>query len=331
MLKRRSFVAGATACVTGAFAPARAETFPAKPIKALLGLSAGGGADALARALFRAMEMQLHQPFVLENRPGAGTTLAAEAAARAEPDGYTLYVATGSYVTSGVLLQQRGAALQRAGVDLFDGLAPVSLMFTAPYCIATSATSGIRSVQDVLARARKEPGLVGYASSGVGSQPHFAGELFQSITRTRMLHVPYRGLAPAIMDVLGGQVPLVFSDMNSVFPRHRSGEMKILAVTGNTRPVLAPEVPTMAEVGVPGMDISAWQGYLVAAKTPRDRIDLLSAAIRNSLAEPGMRAKVLENAGAPADATPAHFQAFLDRERRIYRQLAAAAGIKAEF
>lgn len=331
MLKRRSFVMGAAACATGAFAPAHAQTFPTKPIKALLGLSAGGGADALARALFRAMETQLRQPVVLENRPGAGTTLAAEAVARAEPDGYTLYVATGSYVTSGVLLQQRGAALQRTGVDLFDGLAPVSLMFTAPYCIATSATSGIRSVQDVLERARKEPGLLGYASSGVGSQPHFAGELFQSITRTRMLHVPYRGLAPGIMDVLGGQVPLVFSDMNSVFPRHRSGEMKILAVTGSSRPALAPDIPTMAEAGVPGMDISAWQGYLVPAKTPRERIDQLSATVRSSLADPGLRAKILENAGVPADAAPAHFHAFLDKERHIYRQLAETAGIKAEF
>jgi tripartite-type tricarboxylate transporter receptor subunit TctC len=182
-----------------------------------------------------------------------------------------------------------------------------------------------------LAAARKAPGRLTYASSGMGSQPHFAGELFQVLTRTQMLHVPYRGLGPAIMDVLGGQVPLVFSDMNSVFPRHRSGEMRILAVTGNARTPLAPEVPTMAELGIAGMDISAWQGYLTTGKTPRDRIDLLSKAIRRSLDEPSVRDRVLENAGTPADTSPEHFQAFLEKERRLYRRLAEETGIKADF
>ena len=330
MLKRREFIGGVAACASGAMRPAMAETYPARPVKALLGLSAGGGADMLSRILFKTMEAHLRQPVVLENRPGAGTTLAAEAVARAEPDGYSMYVATGSYVTSAVLLRQRGATLQRTGVDLFDGLAPVSLMFTAPYCLAANPASGLRSIQDVLTEARKQPGRLSYASSGMGSQPHFAGELFQVLTRTKLLHVPYKGLGPAVMDVLGGQVPLVFSDMNSVFPRHRSGELRILAVTGNARPVLAPDIPTMNESGVTGMDIAAWQGYLVAAKTPRDRIDTLSAAIRRSLADPAVRDKVLENAGTPADTAPEHFQAFLEKERRLYRKLAEDAGIRAE-
>lgn len=330
MLKRREFIGGLTACAGGAVAPAWSQTYPDKPVKALLGLSAGGGADALSRILFRTMETHLRQPVVLENRPGAGTTLAAEAVARSEPDGYTMYVATGSYVTSAVLLRQRGAALQRTGVDLFDALAPVSLMFTAPYCIAANPRSGLGSIQDVLNEARKQPGRLSYASSGMGSQPHFAGELFQVLTRTKLLHVPYKGLGPAVMDVMGGQLPLVFSDMNSVFPRHRSGELKILAVTGNARPVLAPDIPTMNESGISGMDIAAWQGYLVAAKTPRDRIDILSAAIRRSLADPAVRDKVLENAGAPADTAPEHFQSFLEKERRLYRKLAEDAGIRAD-
>lgn len=330
MLKRREFIAGMAASAAGAVAPVWAETYPSRPVKALLGLSAGGGADLLARILFKTMETHLRQPVVLENRPGAGTTLAAEAVARSEPDGHTLYVATGSYVTSAVLLRQRGAALQRTGVDLFDGLAPVSLMFTAPYCLAANPASGLRTIQDVLAEARRQPGRLSFASSGMGSQPHFAGELFQVNTRTKLLHVPYKGLGPAVMDVMGGQVPLVFSDMNSVFPRHRSGELKILAVTGNSRPVLAPDIPTMAESGVAGMDIAAWQGYLVAAKTPRDRIDALSSAIRRSLADPAVRDKVLENAGVPADAAPEVFQAFLDKERRLYRKLAEDAGIRAD-
>ncbi len=330
MLKRREFIGSIAAGAACAISPAWAQTYPDKPVKALLGLSAGGGADLLSRILFKTMETHLRQPVVLENRPGAGTTLAAEAVARAEPDGYTMYVATGSYVTSAVLLRQRSAALQRTGVDLFDGLAPVSLMFTAPYCIAANPASGLRSIHDVLNEARRQPGRLSYASSGMGSQPHFAGELFQVLTRTKLLHVPYKGLGPAVMDVMGGQLPLVFSDMNSVFPRHRSGELKILAVTGNVRPVLAPDIPTMGESGITGMDIAAWQGYLVAAKTPRDRIDILSAAIRRSLADPAVRDKVLENAGAPADAAPEHFMAFLDKERRLYRKLAEDAGIRAD-
>jgi tripartite-type tricarboxylate transporter receptor subunit TctC len=329
MLKRRDIIGGiaASTCLP---LPAVAQAYPSRPVKALLGLSAGGGADTLARILFKTMETHLRQPVVLENRPGAGTTLAAEAVARSDPDGHTLYVATGSYVTSGVLLRQRGAALQRAGVDLFDGLSPVSLMFTAPYCIAANRSSGFQTVQDVLAQARRQPAAVTYGSSGMGSQPHFAGELFQMLTNTKLVHVPYKGLGPAVMDLLGGQIPLVFSDMNSVFPRHRAGELRILAVTGTQRTPLAPDVPTMAEAGVNGMDIAAWQAYLVPARTPRDRIDVLSSAIRRSLAEPAVRDKVLENAGTPADASPEHLQAFLEKERRLYRKLAEDAGIRAD-
>ncbi len=331
MLKRRVFLGGLAACAGAGQPSVWAQAYPAKPIKAMLGLSAGGGADVLSRTLFKTLEQQLHQTVVLENRTGAGTTLAAEAVARAEPDGYTMYVATGSYVTSAVLLQRRAAALQRTGADLFDGLAPVSLMFTAPYCLATSRSSGLLSVADVLKEARRAPGRLAYASSGMGSQPHFAGELFQVLTQTRLLHVPYRGLGPAVMDLLGGQVPLVFSDMNTVFPRHRSGELRILAVTGSARPALASDIPTMAEQGISGMDIAAWQGYLVPAKTPKDRVDVLSAAIRRSLSEPGVRDKILENAGTPAEATPDHFQAFLEVERRLYRKLADDAGVRADF
>ncbi len=330
MMKRRIFIGGLASVAGAAVVPARAQAYPDKPVKALLGLSAGGGADALSRVLFRSLESHLRQPIVLENRPGAGTTLAAEAVARSDPDGQTIYVATGSYVTSGVLLQQRGTALQRTGIDLFSSLAPVSLMFTAPYCVAVNGTSDIRTIEDLLTLARRAPGQVTYASSGMGSQPHFAGELFQVLTRTKLLHVPYRGLGPAIIDVLGGQVQLVFSDMNSVFPRHRSGELRILAVTGRARAALAPNIPTMAEAGVAGMDISAWQGYLVPSRTPRERIDVLSSAIRRSLAEPAVRDKVLENAGVPADATPEHFLAFLEKERQLYRKLASDAGIKAD-
>lgn len=330
MLNRRTFMGGLSALAGAKLPAAHATSFPDRPVKALLGLSAGGGGDALARVLFKSLEGHLHQPLVLENRPGAGTTLAAEAVARAEPDGYTMYVATGSYVTSGVLLQRRSAALQRTGIDLFSSLAPVSLMFTAPYCVATRASSDIRSIDDLLALARRQPGKITYASSGMGSQPHFAGELLQVLTGTRLLHVPYRGLAPAVMDLLGGQVQLVFSDMNTVFPRHRSGELRILAVTGRGRAALAPEIPTMAEAGIAGMDISAWQGYLVPARTPRDRIDTLSAAIRRSLAEPAVRDRVLENAGTPTDSAPEYFQAFLEKERQLYRKLAADAGIQGE-
>lgn len=140
----------------------------------------------------------------------------------------------------------------------------------------------------------------------------------------------YKGLGPAVTDVIGGQLPLVFSDMNSVFPRHRSGELKILAVTGSSRPALAPQTPTMMELGIKGMEIAVWQGYLVAAKTPKDRIEVLSAAIQRSLADPVVRDKVLENAGTPADASPQVFRAFLDTERNQYRKLAVAANIRAD-
>ncbi|WP_338616694.1 tripartite tricarboxylate transporter substrate binding protein [Pigmentiphaga sp. CHJ604] len=330
MLTRRTFL-GIAAGAAITVRPAFGETFPSRPVKALLGLSPGGGADLLARILFRSMEAELHQPIVLENRPGAGTTLAAEGTARAEPDGYTMYVATGSYVTSAVLLRERGAALQRSGRGLLDALAPVSLMFTAPYCIAARRGSGLDSIQDVLAQARRRPGELTYASSGIGSQPHFAGELFQSATGTRLLHIPYKGLGPAIVGVLGDQVQLVFSDMNSVFPRHRSGEMKILAVTGDARPALAPDIPTMKESGIAGMDIAAWQGYLVPARTPAARIDVLASAIDRSLRDPAVRDRVLENAGVPADTSPAHFRAFLEKETRLYRRLAESAGIKADY
>jgi tripartite-type tricarboxylate transporter receptor subunit TctC len=263
------------------------------------------------------------QSFIVENRPGAGSTLAAAVVAGAPADGYTLFMGTGSYATSAALYHS-------LRFDPEQSFKPLTQLNRFPSAIAVDAKSDIRSLQHLIELAKAAPGAIAYASTGYGGQTHFAGELFQMLTATKLLHVPYKGGGPALQDVMAGRVPVIFVDLFTLMPHVKTGSLRVLAVTGANRAAIAPAVPTAIEQGVKGFEVTAWLGLFAPAGTP----DSIVESLHRSVVSVGRREdfiKRMADSGAEVVASsPSQFAEFFQREVALYKRVAAASNIRLE-
>ncbi|MEO8101520.1 MAG: tripartite tricarboxylate transporter substrate binding protein [Betaproteobacteria bacterium] len=302
---------------------ATAEEFPAKPITIVVTYPAGGGADLMARLIAPKMSATLKQPVIVENRPGASGQIAAGYVAKSNPDGYTLLLDASSYAVNPSLFAKlpydTGKAFSIIGVT---ALFPNVLVATANY--------PVKNVADVIAAAKKQPGEIGYASSGNGSAQHLAGALFELQAKVDMLHVPYKGGGPAMIDVMGGQVPFFFANVASSLQHIKGGKLHALAVTSAKRSAILPDIPTIAEAGVPGYQVYEWNVLLAPAGTPDKTLNALSAALRAALATPDVKERVAALGGELFTGGPAESAAFVREQMTFWGKVVKDRGIKPE-
>lgn len=298
-----------------------AQSFPVKPIKVVVGYPAGGAVDIVARTVGQSMAGSLGQAVVVENKPGAGTNIAVRSVIDAAPDGYTLMLAANA-------LAANMALYQPAPFDAERDLVPVSLVGRVPVVIATNAQSGIANLAQLIEMAKAKPGFVNYATPGNGSTPHLAIELFTRAAGIKLSHVPYKGGAPAITDVLGGQLPLVAVNALEVLPHVKSGKLKVLAVMSTSRSAMLPDVPTIAESGFPGFEASVWYGFVAPVATPKPIVAKLHAEVQKALQTAEVKERMTSVGGEVSLGTAEQFGALLRSERARYEKLVREAQIK---
>ena len=312
----------AAAALAGAFPLlASAQPYPAKPVKVVVGYSAGGAVDAVARTVGQAMSASMGQTFVVDNKPGAGTNIAVKSVIAAEPDGYTLMMAANA-------LAANMALYQPAPFDAERDLVPVSLIGRVPVVIAANASAPYASIQQLIAAARAKPGSISFASPGNGSTPHMAVEFFKRAAGISLLHIPYRGGSQALTDVIGGQLPLVAVNALEVQPHVKSGKLKVLAVLSTNRSAIFPEVPTIAESGFPGFEASVWYGLVAPAATPKAIVTRLHAEVQKALQTKEVRDRMTAVGGEVLPGSAEMFAALIRSERQRYEKLVREANIK---
>ncbi|MFJ5383028.1 Bug family tripartite tricarboxylate transporter substrate binding protein [Cupriavidus sp. CER94] len=295
---------------------------PSKPIRVVVGFPPGGGADALARAIAPALSDQLKANVIIDNRPGAGGLIATDMVAKAAPDGYTLYIATpGSFTI--------WPNLRKLAYDPQKDFAPVSVLVTMPNVLVTGADTPYKDVQGLLAAVKRADGKFSYASGGNGTIGQIAAEQFKMLAGVQMQHVPYKGTTPALTDVMGGVVPITFSDP-SAKPLIASGKLRVLAVTTAKRSPQFPGVPTVAEAGVPGYEVTNWYGLVAPAGTPPDVITQLNKALVKVMADPEIRHRLAISGMDATSDTPQQFAKLLDSERAKWGDLIRKAGIQGD-
>jgi len=301
--------------------PAATLAQSGKPLRIIVGYSAGGAVDALARGVGQQLATTLKDPVMVENKPGAGTNLAVKALIDSPPDGQTLLMAANA-------LAANGALFDPPPFDVSRDITPVAMVGRVPVVIATNADSKLDTLAKVLDAARKQPGSVTFATPGNGSTPHLAMGLFEHTAGVSLLHVPYKGGAPAISDVLGGHVTLVAVNALEVLPLARAGKLKVLAVMSKTRSAVLPDVPTVAESGYPQFEASVWYGLVAPAKTPPAVVARLNAEVQQALATPAVKQMLADAGGEVIPGTPEQFGALIQSERVRYAKLIREAGIK---
>jgi tripartite-type tricarboxylate transporter receptor subunit TctC len=302
-----------------------AQTYPSRPVRVMVGFAPGGPNDIIARAYSAQLAEGLGQPFVVENRTGAAGNLAAEAVARAAPDGHTLML--GSTGTNAV----NPSLYAGLPFDPVRDLAPVSVVATSPSALAVHPKVAAHSVRELIALAKAQPGKLTYASAGSGSSQHLSAELFKQAAGVDMVHVPYKGAAPGITDLLAGQVDLSFAPVANVVPYAKAGKLRLLGVTSATRSSFAPDTPTLAESGVPGFDVTTWYAVFVTAGTPAPIVERLNAELGKVSRSPKLREQLAGlGIDAAASASPAEARAYRDAEVERWGKLVRALGVKAE-
>lgn len=322
-MRRRHLIACLTLAATPwTHAQPASTNWPQKPVRWVVPFPPGGAMDVIARILGEKAGKALGQPFVIENRAGAGGNIGADAVAKSAPDGYTLLITSIGMATNKPLYG-------KLSYDPVASFAPVSLLAVVPNVLVTNATQpDVRTVADVIAAARKAPGKLTYASAGKGTSIHLAGEMFTSLTHTEMLHVPYKGSGPAVADLLGGQVNYMFDSITSAGTHLNSGKLRPLAVTTAKRAKALPNVPTMAQAGVAGYDVSPWFAVFVPAGTPRPIIDRLNKVLVETLKQPEVAAR-LESIGAEAiGSTPEELAKHLASESARWSKLIAERNVR---
>jgi len=299
--------------------------YPSRAVRVMVGFAPGGPNDIIARAYGARLAEALGQPFVVENRTGAAGNLAAEAVARAAPDGYTLML--GSTGTNAV----NPSLYANLPFDLVRDLTPVSVVATSPSALAVHPKVPVQSVRELIALAKSQPGKLTYASAGSGSSQHLSAELFKQAAGVDIVHVPYKGAAPGITDLLAGQVDMSFAPVANVVPHAKAGKLRLLALTGASRSDFAPGVPTMAESGLPGFDVTTWYAMFATAGTAAETVQRLNAELQKIARIPQLREQ-LTNMGidATASASPAEARAYRDGEAERWGKLVRALGVKAE-
>ncbi|MCM5570188.1 tripartite tricarboxylate transporter substrate binding protein [Burkholderiaceae bacterium FT117] len=311
-----------------AAAPAAAQEWPTKPIRFVIPYPPGGPLDLVGRALAEALREPLGQPVVVENRPGAGGNLGADNVAKSAPDGYSIVM--GAVATHAI----NPYLYAKMPYDANRDFAPITRVAMVPNVLVmnpdTAKDLGIGSVADLIAYARKNPGKLNYASGGNGSAGHLAGELLKAQAKVSMVHIPYRGAAPAQLGLLAGQTDLMFDNLASAAPQIRAGKLKAFAVTTPQRSGFFAELPTVAESGLPGFDISTWFGVFAPAGTPPAIVDKLNAAFGKALGSPEIRERLAKLAAEPAPMSPADFAAFIRAEQAKYEKVVRASGARVD-
>ena len=301
------------------FPAAQAQSFPNKPIRMVVPYPPGGPTDIVARVVGQKLSEKLGQPLVVENRPGAGGNIGAEAVAKAAPDGYTLLVATTAHAINMTLFS-------KPGYDTRKDFAPVSLLTRGPLVLVTVPATPATNVAELIALAKARPGQVTFASSGNGQSTHLAAELFNSMAGIHMTHVPYKGSAPALTDVMGGQATVMFDTMLSAMPFVRDGKLKALAITGATRSPAAPDTPTIAQAGLPGYEASAWNALLAPAGTPPAILGTLNGALKAVLQDPDVRARFATQGFAAEWTDPPATVRFIGQEIDKWARVVKTSG-----
>ena len=298
----------------------RAQSYPARPVRLISGFPAGGINDLLARLIGQRLSDRLGQQFVVENRPGAAGNIATEAAVRAPPDGYTLLMLTVTHAINATLYD-------KLNYDLVRDIAPVASIIRSPLVMEVNASFPAKSVPELIAYAKANPGKVNMASSGNGTPPQVAGELFKLMAGIDMVHVPYRGGAPALTDLIGGQVDVMLAVLPEVMEQIRAGKVRALAVTTAVRSDALPDVPTVSDF-VPGFEASYWGGIGAPGKTPAEIISGLNKEINLALADPGIRERLLELGGVPFATSPAEFGKLIADEVAKWAKVVKFAGAR---
>jgi tripartite-type tricarboxylate transporter receptor subunit TctC len=319
----RALTGGIALALLAFGAPALAQAWPDKPLRIMVGASPGGGTDILARLLAEKMGPALKQSIVVENRPGASNTIAAEMTAKAAPDGLTLLLATNTG-------QAVAPHLIKLKFDPLKDLQPVGLVAVVPNVLVVSANAPYKSVKDLLADMQARPGAVKYGSSGIGSTQHIVGEAFNLATKTKAIHVPYKGSAQAHIDIIGGQVEMMFDTTSSAMGQIKGGKFKPLAITTPQRSAELPDVPTLAEQGVSGVDIQTWYAMYVTAGTPKPVLDRLAAELTAALKLPEVAARIKGLGGEIQVMSPEQFAEMNRTEFERYGRLVREADIKPE-
>jgi tripartite-type tricarboxylate transporter receptor subunit TctC len=304
--------------------PAGAQDYPSRPITLVVPYAAGGGNDAMARIVADHMSRTLRQQIVIENRGGAGGSIATRQVAKAAPDGYTLVLGgTGTLAVNPTLYGN-------VGYDPRKDFAPVGLIATSALVVLAHPSVPARSIAELIALAKKEPAKLNYASAGVGSGIHLGAELFAYMADVKLTHIPYKGSGPALTDLIGGHVAIYFSSMPPAIGNVKEGKVRALAVTGATRSKIFPDLPTVAEAGLPGYEAVLHYGIVAPAGTPRPVVDKLNAAMRAALASDDVRQRILADGAEPLPSTPEEYAADIDHEETKWSAIVRKSGAKAE-
>jgi tripartite-type tricarboxylate transporter receptor subunit TctC len=318
---RLAIVLTLAALVTAIAPAARAEDYPARPVRIMVGFGPGSSADITARVLAARMGQILGQQFIVEIKPGAASSVAAEFSARAPKDGYTLFIGSSANITN-------QAINPNLAFDMAKDFAPIALATTAPVILVVHPSTGVTSVAELIALAKAKPGEVLYASTGVGAAPHLAAELFAMRSGVKLLHVPYQGSPQAVTDLLAGRVAMMFSPSSAVMAQVEAGKLTALASAASKRPFIAPNLPTMAEAGLPDFDTSIWFGLMAPAGTPREVIDKLARTVGEALRS-DEATKMLHAQGFDAlSGGPEDFAKIIQSEIKRWGDVAQAAGLK---
>jgi|KBSSwiStaDraftv2_1062776.scaffolds.fasta_scaffold17271_4 tripartite-type tricarboxylate transporter receptor subunit TctC len=322
MVNRVIRLAAAAALV--ALAPlAAAQSYPVKPVRIMVGANAGGGTDIIARMLADKYQAAFGQPFVVENKPGASNTIAADLTAKAAPDGHTLLVATNTG-------QAIAPHLIKLSFDTNKDLVPVALIVVVPNVLVVGPGVPANNVKDLIALIKAKPDAYSYGSSGVGSTQHLAGEAFNLAAGTKAVHVPYKGSAQALSDLVGGQIQLDFDTTSSAMAFIKGGKVKALAVMSPKRTPELPDVPTLAEAGLPGVEMTTWYGLFVTAGTPKEVVNRLYAETMKALQMPDVQKRLLGLGGEPGNATQEQFATLVKSDYDRFGRLIKDANVKLE-
>jgi len=307
----------------GMLSAASAQTYPSRPIKLVVGFAPGGGVDINARMLAPKLSEYLGQQVVVDNKPGAGTNIANEYVAKSPADGYTLLINTAAVAINMSLYS-------KLPFDTLRDFAPVSVFSESPNVLVVNAKLPAANVRELVALLRASPGKLNYSSAGVGTTQHLSAELFKLRTKTFVVHIPYRGTAPSLTGLIAGEVDLSFANIPAIQGHLKNGRLRALATTGPRRDLQLPDVPTMKEAGVDGVDVTVWYGVLAPAATPRPIIQTLAAAVARATRDPDTRKRMLEQGADPVGNTPEEFGKLLREEVARWAEVVKVSGARAD-
>ena len=300
-----------------------AQSYPAKPVRVVVPSSPGGGTDIIARIVAPELSKRLGQQFVIDNRPGAGTMIGIEIVAKAPADGYVLLMTPST-------LAINSALYKKVPYDPVHDFAPITELISSPSIIVVHPSVPAKTIKELIAFARSRPGQINYASAGAGTYPHMTMELFQSMAKVKMVHIPNKGTGPAMIDMLAGNTAVMAGTILSVMPQVRAGRLRALGISSEKRSPVAPEIPTVAEAGLPGFEAVQWYGFLAPAKTPREIITRLHAETVRVLQQPETKERFASDGADPVGNSPDEFARFIQSELVKWAKVARGAGIQPE-